>query len=151
MAIKNMKVRTRIWFILFVLFYNLLLFLNLSVIGFFLILDEYYRRPNFDDPSFRLKSFNLSFYSMIIPLILSLFVVFYIVRNFKKKYINVAFPFIIAYMVYRFTSLKIFTFFSVTINPFINFAILSIPSLILIILSYKYLNKMIILRDDENL
>jgi|SRR5690554_1196576 len=137
-----MKTKTRFLFSLMILLYSLFLFLNLFITAFFYMFDEYYLSPTFDDPAFRTKDFNISFYSWIIPIVLTILVTLYVGKKIKKNYILIALSYLISYVIYKITYLKILIFFSVTNNPFINIGIISILFLILILVSYKYLMKM---------
>src|SRR5690606_3227195 len=120
------------------LLYNLLLFFKLIVTAFFLIFDEYYRVGNFNNPDlFQTKHFNLSFYSIIIPILLTLIIAFYIGKKIKKNYLIIISAYIIAFICFRFSYFKIFNLFSITDNSFINMGILSIPIILMIIVSLK--------------
>jgi|GEM_PF-5379414 hypothetical protein len=114
-------------FILFViLFLCCLLLFKFLVSGGFLLFDSYYSENSYENVElFREKRFNLTFYSILISLILVGFIGIIIGRFLKNSYLIIIFSYIISFLLFRVSYLKIAELFTFTNSSFINIAILS--------------------------
>lgn len=122
------------------LFYCGFLSLRLIITLFFLVFDDYYSKKNYKNIELiGIKDFQLSFYTMVIPFILIVVTAIIIARKIKKNYLIIISALIVSLLLFRFSYLEIFKFFSFTTNSFLNIGILFIPLSILIVFSCKYL------------
>lgn len=121
-----MKVITNILLYLIMLFFSGLLFIRLIVTTFFLIFDDYYLRiENYDASLLQTKDFQLSVYSMTLPIILISILAYIMQRKTNLSKVMVVISLFISILLFRFTYLAVFKLFSFTPNPFINIGVLA--------------------------
>jgi len=104
------------------------------------LFDSYYSDNSYENTNlFRKKRFNLTFYSILISFILVGLIGVIIGRLLKGNYFIIVCSYIVSFLIFRLSYLKIAELFTFTNSSFFNIAILSVLLLIIILLCLKKL------------